>query len=86
MGVIVKEALANGRLTPADPTAPVAMEAALGAALAQPWADVVLSGASTVAQLCSHVAVLREPPPEIDPAIAEAPEDYWRTRAQLPWT
>src|SRR6202012_5750009 len=61
MGVIVKEALANGRLTdrgdvPALSTA--AREAgttpdalALATVLAQPWVDVALSGASTVEQL-----------------------------------
>ena len=43
--VLVKEAVANGRLTPAGkPPAPVT---ALAAALAQPWASVVLSGAVT---------------------------------------
>ena len=56
--VLVKEAVANGRLTPAGkPPAPVTALAAargvtedaiaLAAALAQPWASVVLSGAVT---------------------------------------
>ena len=68
LGIIVKEALANGRLTErnVDPAfsakrtvlASVARQLqttidalALSAVLAQPWADVVLSGAATVAQL-----------------------------------
>ena len=49
--VLVKEALANGRLAGDDGIA-------LAAALAQPWADVVLSGAATVAQLESNLAAL----------------------------
>ena len=66
MRVIVKEAVANGRLT--DRAAPPALAAAarergvgadavaLAAALAQPWSDVVLSGASTAAMLDSNLA------------------------------
>ena len=56
--VIVKEGLANGRLTGRGDVAALADAArergltpdalALAAALAQPWSDVVLSGASTV--------------------------------------
>src|SRR5690349_4386858 len=56
--VLVKEAVANGRLTAAGgPSAPLtALAAARGVtedaiALAQPWASVVLSGAVTRAQL-----------------------------------
>ncbi|MFP2908103.1 aldo/keto reductase [Pyxidicoccus sp. 3LFB2] len=68
-GVIVKEAVANGRLTSRD-TSPelrplreraseqgVTPDAlALAAVLAQPWVSVVLSGASTVEQLRDNVA------------------------------
>lgn len=63
-GVIVKEAVANGRLTSRDtsaelrPLRELASERgvtpdalALAAVLAQPWTSVVLSGASTVEQL-----------------------------------
>jgi aryl-alcohol dehydrogenase-like predicted oxidoreductase len=97
--VIVKEALANGRLTdrgdvPAliaaareRDTTPDAL--ALAAALSQPWADIVLSGAATVAMLESNV---RAREVEYDGAIAErlasiveAPEAYWSTRAALAW-
>lgn len=106
MGVIVKEALANGRLTPrnADPAfAPkralleqIAAEKgttvdalALAAVLAQPWADVVLSGAATVEHLQSNVAALQvewdeETAGRLQP-LTELPEEYWAMRSQLPW-
>ena len=64
--VYVKEALANGRLAArgAPPALPRRRagggrrrtRSRLAAALAQPWATVVLSGASTVAQLESNLA------------------------------
>jgi aryl-alcohol dehydrogenase-like predicted oxidoreductase len=70
-GVIVKEALANGRLTDRDDTGqltPLIRRAealrtttdalALAAALSQPWSDVVLSGAVTVDQLHSNLAAV----------------------------
>jgi aryl-alcohol dehydrogenase-like predicted oxidoreductase len=72
--VIVKEAMANGRLA-AD--GPGVARAALAAALTQPWATIVLSGATTVAQLEDNVAAA---------ALAEPPSEYWSKRAQLPWT
>lgn len=99
-GVIIKEALANGRLVDAVAAAgPVGRLArahetgpdaiALAAALAQPWADVVLSGAATVDQLRSNAAATDV---ELEPdrlaevlALAEPPEAYWRTRSELPW-
>jgi aryl-alcohol dehydrogenase-like predicted oxidoreductase len=98
-GVIVKEVLANGRLTEAharDEVLPLVDRArALGAtldalataaALAQPWAHVVLSGAVTTAQLRSHVSALAIPPHVIDvSSIAEPPEDYWKRRSTLAW-
>jgi aryl-alcohol dehydrogenase-like predicted oxidoreductase len=101
-GVIVKEPLANGRLGPrgeaakAGPLAEAAWSAgtspdavALAAALAQPWADVVLLGAVTEAQLRSNLGALEllegvESPAAI-PELREEPEAYWRTRAALPW-
>src|SRR5262249_13525326 len=49
--VIVKEALANGRLADRD-------AAAIAAALRQPWAGVVLSGAATTAQLAANLRAL----------------------------
>ncbi|MER5221461.1 aldo/keto reductase [Streptomyces flaveus] len=97
--VIVKEAMANGRL--AGPHAPEAVRAiaeaaelgadavALALVLRQPWAGVVLSGAATVNQLTSnlHAAVV-----DLDDeqtarlaALAEEPGTYWERRGQLPW-
>lgn len=97
--VIVKEALANGRLIDRRGAAgsrldwlsrrhDVGIDAvALAAALAQPWCDVVLCGAVTVPQLRSNAGA---------PALAatigatellppESPEQYWFTRSQLAW-
>jgi aryl-alcohol dehydrogenase-like predicted oxidoreductase len=97
--VMVKEALANGRLTArgADPELRRAAgdrdttedALALLAALAQPWADLVLSGAATVGQLRSNLAA-RELAwdSELERRLAglvEEPAAYWATRAELPW-
>lgn len=82
--VVVKEALANGRLLDgrlagvAGPPDAVA----IGAALARPWCDVVLSGAVTTAQLVSNLAPVADPDL---PDLAEPPEAYWATRAERPW-
>jgi aryl-alcohol dehydrogenase-like predicted oxidoreductase len=99
MGVIVKEALANGRLTSrgavpgldeaARDLASTPDAVALAAVLAQPWADVVLSGAATDEQLRGNLAALvldldAERLGALD-AIAEEPSDYWEARAALPW-
>jgi aryl-alcohol dehydrogenase-like predicted oxidoreductase len=67
-GVIIKEAVANGRLTArnedpalkplhalAEQSGASVDAVALAAVLAQPWVSVVLSGASTVEQLQSNV-------------------------------
>jgi len=93
--VLVKEAVANGRLTPAGgPPAPLTALAAahgvtedaiaLAAALAQPWASVVLSGAVTPAQLGANLAALTVGElPVLD--LAEAPGAYWAQRAARPW-
>jgi aryl-alcohol dehydrogenase-like predicted oxidoreductase len=97
LGVIVKEALANGRLTVRGDVPPllelaerraVAPDAlALAAVLAQPWADVVLSGAATVETLRSNLTAL-ELGEELDPeleALAEEPSRYWEERSALAW-
>ena len=98
LGVIVKEALANGRLTPRGDV-PALLELterrgvtpdalALAAALAQPWADVVLSGAATVETLQSNLTALTLELVGLDPeleALAEEPGRYWGERAALPW-
>jgi aryl-alcohol dehydrogenase-like predicted oxidoreductase len=90
--VILKEVLANGRLALPGPTTAVLGErpdvTALSAALAQAWADVVLLGAATVAQLHSNLAALAETarPHDRLPTLAEDPDVYWRQRAAMPWT
>ena len=62
---------------------------ALAAALARPWADVVLSGAATPDQLRSNLTALAVPwdneAEEMASSLAESSEDYWHTRARLPW-
>ena len=78
-GVIIKEALANGRLADRDVVA-------IAAALSQPWADVVLSGAVTLEQLESNlksIAFMREPADW--PDITESPAEYWARRSTLAW-
>jgi aryl-alcohol dehydrogenase-like predicted oxidoreductase len=94
LGVIIKEALANGRLTDrGDVTAlsTAAREAgttpdalALATVLAQPWVDVVLSGASTVEQLESNLTALDVRPETLE-NLVEDPETYWHERSELPW-
>lgn len=94
LGVIIKEALANGRLTnrnddPAlrllrDRDAPVD-QLALAAALRQPWASVVLSGAATVGHLTSNVASVSVECPDELFSLAESPDQYWTTRSSLNW-
>jgi aryl-alcohol dehydrogenase-like predicted oxidoreductase len=99
LGVIVKEALANGRLTfrAGDPLLTAAAREqgmspdalALAAVLARPWADVVLSGATTVEQLRSNLAALDfDYDEKLDHRLAtlsEEPAEYWSARAALPW-
>jgi aryl-alcohol dehydrogenase-like predicted oxidoreductase len=100
MGVILKEPLANGRLTARGDVAELFDSAshasstpdalALAVALAQPWADVVLSGAASVNELKSNLAALEL---ELDSPLVEQllhalHEDsisYWQARAALPW-
>jgi aryl-alcohol dehydrogenase-like predicted oxidoreductase len=96
--VIVKEALANGRLAvPGPATArlgPRPDVTALTVALAQPWADVVLLGAATVAQLHSNLAVLDTaaldtavlPHTDQFATLALDPQAYWSERAGMAWT
>jgi aryl-alcohol dehydrogenase-like predicted oxidoreductase len=106
LGVIVKEALANGRLTArnTDPAFAAQRETlaavarrlgagldavALAAALARPWADVVLSGAATVGQVQANLRALDvtwDEQAEAEVAVlAEEKEAYWKTRAGLAW-
>jgi aryl-alcohol dehydrogenase-like predicted oxidoreductase len=97
--VIVKEALANGRLTgvgdaggadsplgrasAAHGVEPDAL--AIAAALAQAWVSVVLSGAATVDQLISNMRAL-DIRAEGLPDLAVPADEYWAARAARPWT
>ena len=99
LGVIVKEALANGRLTASGAEEPLISAArdhelapdvlALAVVLDQPWADVVLSGAVTIEQLRSNMAALNitvdGPLQERLRHLAERPEQYWSERARMQW-
>jgi aryl-alcohol dehydrogenase-like predicted oxidoreductase len=106
IGVIIKEALANGRLTDRnlepDFTSKLGIlqnesrnlgtstdALVLAASLSQPFADVVLSGATNADQILSNVQACRL---QIDQAIlarllsfAEPPDIYWTTRNKLAW-
>ena len=81
-GVIIKEALANGRLADRD-------QEAMAAALANPWVDIVLSGAVTEAQVRSNVGAIAVHPSPDELAslstLAESPDRYWKERSQLAW-
>lgn len=97
--VVVKEALANGRLAAAGSPATAGLARAarelgvavdtvvLAAVLAQPWADVVLSGAVTVAQLESNLRAteLAVGPDVADLVVPEPAPEYWAGRSRLPW-
>lgn len=108
LGIIIKEALANGRLTrdtltdqQIEPAQFQNLKAvaqahhctldqlALAAVLAQPWVDVVLSGAAQVAHLRSNIEA-------VDVAwndalfaelagLAEPADLYWQKRGNLKW-
>lgn len=106
LGIIIKEALANGRLTQrnqqvrfaesrgllqreADRLGTTLDALALAAVLAQPWVDVVLSGAAGVAQLQSNLRALDvafdDRAAETLHSLRETPEEYWLSRSQLQW-
>lgn len=106
MGVIIKEALANGRLTSRNNTSAFAEKRlvlerlaaekkttfdalALAAVLAQPWADIVLSGAAQTQHLESNIKAL-----DVDwsdgmnewlPFFAEPAQRYWQDRSRMDW-
>jgi aryl-alcohol dehydrogenase-like predicted oxidoreductase len=108
MKVVVKESLANGRLTHANrndddffsprlaqiravaETRGTTIERlALAAALARPWADIVLTGAATVEQIHSSTAAAEvdydaELEEQLRP-MAIASDDYWRARGSFRW-
>ncbi len=82
-GVIIKEALANGRLAARDAEA-------IAAALANPWVDVALSGAVTAEQVRSNARAVERRPSADQLAelskLAEPAERYWKERSATPWT
>ncbi|MFW8626739.1 aldo/keto reductase [Deinococcus sp. ME38] len=99
---VVKEGVANGRLSArglsgrGDVPAPLAAlaaelevtpdAAALAAVLAQPWADMVLSGAGNTDQLAQNLAALRvQVPADALPELTLDARTYWQERAALPW-
>jgi aryl-alcohol dehydrogenase-like predicted oxidoreductase len=103
--VVVKEPVANGRLVPGtdDPSPAVrrvvALAAELGvtedvvalaAALAQPWATRVLSGAVTPEQVRSNTSAtdLALPPDVVAElgTLAEEPAEYWAARSRRSWS
>jgi aryl-alcohol dehydrogenase-like predicted oxidoreductase len=101
--VIVKEALANGRLAGREPGPATATlttiadelgatpdSVALAASLHQPWVTVVLSGATTTAQLRTNLratALTLQPDQFARLAdLAEPAVEYWRRRSDLAWT
>lgn len=100
--VMVKEGMANGRLAVPDPaldgvllplveaTGTSRDAVVLAAALHQPWADVVLSGAATTAQLSSNLlaADVELTPDQLEglAGLAEPPAAYWAHRSRLPWS
>jgi aryl-alcohol dehydrogenase-like predicted oxidoreductase len=98
MGVIIKESVANGRLTVRDRASIAPLRAtvpglapdavAIAAVLAQPFVDVVLSGAATQQQLESNLDALRVDPEQLAalPDMAEEPDVYWARRSNLSWT
>jgi aryl-alcohol dehydrogenase-like predicted oxidoreductase len=115
MKVVVKETLANGRLSRdagsgkreegnggevfapslsrvrelAESRATTVDVLALAAALARPWADIVLTGAATVGQIQSNITALGL---AYDDALDEqlrtasiGSADYWRGRSSFRW-
>ena len=97
-GVIIKEALANGRLTSRAAAVPSELTAfadahhttvdaiSIAAAIAQPWADVVLSGAVTTDQLRSNLHAIELAGSATGfPHVAQTPAEYWSRRRALAW-
>jgi aryl-alcohol dehydrogenase-like predicted oxidoreductase len=97
--VIIKEALANGRLATdgtstdrastdrASTDVASADVVALAAALQQPWASVVLSGAATGSQLTSNLRAERfTAAPSREESVAVPSDRYWQERSRLAWS
>ncbi|MBE1535669.1 aldo/keto reductase [Actinomadura algeriensis] len=97
--VILKEVMANGKLALRPPMAArtVAFEnrvqpdaLAIAAALSRPWADTVLIGAVSPAQLEANLRAmgvsLDERELRVLARLSVPPERYWSERSTLPWT
>jgi aryl-alcohol dehydrogenase-like predicted oxidoreductase len=98
--VIVKEAVANGRLTNAGDQPELVSAAtergmtadalAISAALAQPWAGIVLSGAVSAEMLHQNRAATEtawdDELAELGGRLAESPDAYWAERSRRSWT
>jgi aryl-alcohol dehydrogenase-like predicted oxidoreductase len=99
LAVIIKEAVANGRLTERNTSEEVSRlkqyadahrtspdVVAIAAALSNSWVDVVLSGAVTPEQLASNLRAVDLAQAAGDwPEIAEPPNEYWSRRSTLVW-
>lgn len=106
VGVIIKEGLANGRLTARNDSADFRPQMALlqaqanahnttvdslalAAAVHQPFADVVLSGAACVDHLESNLGAVsvtwNDSLAGLLEAMVEPPDAYWHIRSQLAW-
>ncbi len=106
MAVIVKESLANGRLTVRnkaesfaggrDVLNSIAKELdatwdaiAIAAAMNQPWATTVLSGAASVAHLDSNLKardiVWTDDLEQRLQTVSQRAEEYWQQRSDLAW-
>jgi aryl-alcohol dehydrogenase-like predicted oxidoreductase len=108
MKVVVKESLANGRLTHgnrdhdevffplvarirelAESRGTTVEKLAVVAALARPWADVVLTGAATVEQIRSNAAALELAyDAELEEqlcSVSVGSTQYWRARSSFRW-
>jgi aryl-alcohol dehydrogenase-like predicted oxidoreductase len=100
LGVMVKEALANGRLTIHGAELALLAYArdrdlppdavAMAAAISQPWSDVVLSGAVSPAMLHSNLRARELVLEGVRPAdelsqLCIDPDAYWQRRSGLPW-
>jgi aryl-alcohol dehydrogenase-like predicted oxidoreductase len=100
LGVIVKEALANGQLT-IHGTEPALLAysherdlppdaVAIAAAISQPWSDVVLSGAVSPSMLHSNLRARElvlngdRPADDLSQVSLDA-HSYWQRRSRLPW-
>ncbi|MFT3880651.1 MAG: aldo/keto reductase [Gemmatales bacterium] len=95
--VIIKEGLANGRLTSRGLSvdspwldwcrgqqAPIDA-LALSAILAQPWADIVLSGAAGVDHLRSNLQAMTLTTADIKDLEPSDSIEYWGSRSALSW-